>query len=275
MTDWAEHLAHRAILPEPARWTLSAVSVLGIALIGAALVSWLDLRPGLDGGLHDAMLIDISALPATEALADLPPASAPPAAPPPPEALTSPERIKDLGPPPRDIAPPDLPEPEVLSQPEQDIAPPEQDMPPSPVPMPEQKPAKKPERTQAVGRPQRETVKKGQPPAAIDQGQTGRAAEPGRSGTVSADAIARWQSKVSTQVARHMKRHVFSARNVPLVLDFAISGDGRVTGVSLAGASGDATLDASVLAHARRLGAVAPPPNGKALSLNQPILITR
>lgn len=274
MTDWAQHVAHRAVVPEPARWTLSAVSVVGMLVAGTALANWLDLRPGLDQGLQDAMLIDIASLPAVEALADLPPTSEPPAPPAPaPDEPVVPEAIDDIAPPedmaePAQLEPEDLPEPEMA-----DMALPRQEMPPSPVPLPDKKPAKKPEKKQtAEARPKQEKARKPQPaPAAASKAPKGKAAQASQSGTVSASQVERWRTKVSAQVGRHMQRARFDGRKVRLNLNFNITGGGQVTGVSLASSSGDAALDSKVLAHARRLASVMAPPSGNALSLTLPI----
>ena len=264
-------------------WLPAAAGAAGLFAAGAALASWLDVTAGEADGLQDALLIDLTEIAPVEALSSLPEAPAPePEAAPEPEPASEPEPelAAKAAEPPEPAAPEaTFPEPVSPEPAAQDVAPPAP-APPAPLPKPsaEAKPAPKPE-PKAQTKPQPKPAPKpaAKPKAEAKPAATAANPTPGSDTKLSSRpkgspaAVAKWEKTVQGQLAKHIKRKRFPFPKASLTLAFKINGSGQVTSVTLTRSSGNAKLDAAVLAHARKKASVAPPPNGKGATLTLPM----
>ncbi len=258
MTDWSSH--RRAHL-EPLGWLAAATLAALLAVSTAALANWLGGRVGT-GTSESTILLDLPPLPPALAVSEPPvpqPASplqtlemqaAPDAdkAPPPPSApaedtpnLTLPDRetLTDL---------PDAPpQPEALAaRPERPAKPVKE--------APRQKPAKV---AQKANKPA---------PAATS---TATAKGDG----VIASAMQKWAAKASQRLDRHMRRGSYDARG-QVTIRFQIAASGQITGAKLIGSTGNAQLDAALLAQARRAPALPERPDGKSGQIDKSVTVT-
>ena len=167
MTDWAEQIARGRAWLETALWLLAA-AIIALMMSGAmALSSWLSVAMGREVAPSQAMIIDLTELPVTEAVAEdaappAPPAvdqmqeTAPQAEPEvEPEPIPEPEPMVEPAPEPVVERVPEpvvepLPAPEPMPEPEPVVQPmplpePEPVAEPLPEPIPEPEPAKLPE----------------------------------------------------------------------------------------------------------------------------------
>lgn len=270
-------------------WLPAAAGAAGLFAAGAALASWLDVTAGEADGLQDALLIDLTEIAPVEAFSSLPeaPAPEPEAAPEPePEPASEPEpepAAKAAEPP--EPAAPEATSPEPVSpEPAAQDAPPTAPAPPAPLPKPsaEAKPAPKPEpkpeaKAQTKPQPKPAPKPKAKPKAEAKPAATAAKPTPGSDTKLSSRpkgspaAVAKWEKTVQGQLAKHIKRKRFPFPKASLTLAFKINGSGQVTSVTLTRSSGNAKLDAAVLAHARKKASVAAPPNGKGATLNVPM----
>lgn len=261
MTDWVAHRRGGLRLMESLAWLGAAALVLMLAASSVALARWLDQRAG--DGAAQTVLIDLPPLPPAEAVADDPgpqpdAATTLPAAPPPPPAADDT---------PRDATPEDLPDlaeapalPKLASTetlPRADVALPER-----PKPEPKAKPAEK------AKAPVKKKKTEPKPEAAAPAAKSGAAAAAGNAAP--ANAMKKWVSAAQRQLARHMQRKSYDGRG-EVRLIFSVAASGAITGVSLQGSSGDAELDAAVLAQGRRAPALPPKPDGTAGQLVLPV----
>ncbi|MBT9245734.1 TonB family protein [Gemmobacter fulvus] len=265
MTDWADHIARGRRIVEPLLWILSAALVALMLAATTALALWLDQEYGRDDALKDAVLIDLSALPPAEMLASLPQKPEPP----PPEveepAETPPEQLVEEVAEPEPIPEPEPvvtpePKPEVKPEPKPEVKPaPKPEVKPEPKPKAKTEPKPKAKKAAAEPKPQKATPKAGAPSTA--------------KGAVSANADAKWIRKAQGQLSKHMHRKAFHGRGVTVTLLVKITGSGQITSVSLKRSSGDPELDAKVVAHLSRKGAVAAPPDGQAKTVTLPTVL--
>lgn len=275
MTDWTDHLARGRRWAEAAFWLLAATVVALSLAAGTALALWLDLGVGTKAGKETTILIDLSTLPQVEALAVLPPEPvAEPVAEPIVESVTEPDPIPD---------PPPEPTPEPLPLTKAAIPDPLASLPPvQPEPKPKAKPKTKPK---ADPKPERKAEAKPKPKAApkpkakadppkktqaetrMQSGKTGSKAS---KGAASANARTKWLAKVQSQLTRQLQKKRFEAEGAKLTLRVRIAANGAFT-ASIASSSGNAALDAAVLAQLKRLGRVPPPASGTAENLQLPI----
>lgn len=261
MTDWVAHRRAGMRLMESLAWLGAAALVLILAASSVALARWLDQRAG--DGAAQTVLIDLPPLPPAEAVADDPgpqpdAATTLPAAPPPPPGADET---------PRDATPEDLPDlaeapalPELASTetlPRADVA-----LPELPKPEPKAKPAEK------AKPPAKKKKAEPKPEAAPAAAKSGAAAAAGNAAP--ANAMKKWVSSAQRQLARHMQRKSYDGRG-EVRLVFSVAASGAITGVSLQGSSGDADLDAAVLAQARRAPDLPPKPDGAAGQLVLPV----
>jgi protein TonB len=230
---------------------------------------WLDLQAGQDQALEDAVLIDLASLPATTALAEVPEVPQPEAETTPPDeieetpieeaALETPAVEPDTFDPPKPEEAPELADPldelpEVASTLTEPPPPPKKTQPPKPRKVVKAEPTpKKPVETKA----------------APQKAQAGTEAP--RKGSATAKERARWHAKVAAQLGRHLKRKSWEGDRTSLAVSLRVDGNGRITGLSLASSSGDAALDAAVIAHLNRLGKVTAPPDGLGEPLQLPV----
>lgn len=129
MTDWAEQIARGRAWLETALWLLAA-AIIALMMSGAmALSSWLTVSMGREVPPSQAMIIDLTELPVTEAVAE-------DAAPPAPPAVDQMEEVAPQAEP--------IPEPEPMVEPAPE---PVVERVPEPVvePVPEQEPMPEPE----------------------------------------------------------------------------------------------------------------------------------
>ena len=124
-------------------------------------------------------------------------------------------------------------------------------------------------------RPRREPPPAAAPaaPAAAPAPQI--AAPPAGASQATPRQVMRWKDQVNAQVARHMRRWQNPGRAVELRLIVQIDAGGQVVATRLAGSTGDAAIDRSLLSHAQRLRALPPPPAGTAQTLTVPLLLRR
>lgn len=253
-------------------WLGAAGAMALIFAAGTALALRLDPQAGRPDALAEAVLIELAPLPPTEALASLPS----PAAPPPPEVLPEPQPLATAAPEavqPEPSVPPEpapIPEPEPVAQPEPEPAATAQQLKPLPRPKPrpqrvaEAPPAPKKAKTPATPK------QKVQPPPhapALTGGGTARAAK----GTAPADALAQWERKVQGQLAGYLRRKSFGAKPAQMALAIRIDAQGTITSIQTQRSSGDAALDARVVAHLSGKRAVAATPSGKGTTLYLPV----
>lgn len=272
MTDWSEYLVRGRRKAETLFWLVSASVVALAVLATAALATWLDLTAGKDNALENAVLVELDSLPPVEALAEIPEVPQPEAVTDLPDELepepvvedTPPEMTEDT--PPEPEVAPEPPKPEVADALPQ-VAPE-----PPPVqkaevkPEPKPKPLKKP-------KPVRKAETKPEPQAKPQESQAGRAGSQAPKGAATASQRAKWHARVQGQLARQLKKKSFGAKGLTLSLLVTVNGSGAITGITLAGSSGNTKIDNAVLAQARRLGSVAAPPDGKGDRLKLPVTV--
>lgn len=259
MTDWADHLARGRRLAEALFWAIAAAVVALAVAAGAALAAWFDLQAGQRSALEDAVLIDLNALPPAQALAHVPDVPQPEAEDAPPEDIPPPEQVEEITPPLAEAEPAPTPEevePPQVEDPPEDLPQVASNLPEPPPPPPKPKRAGKPD-PKRTPKPAKVAEAK---PAAPQQASAPAA---GRKGTMTANERARFLAKISGQVARHLKRKRYYGNRLSLVVSFRVDGSGGVSNAALAQSSGDAGVDAAVLAQLRRLGKVAAPPDGR------------
>jgi len=130
-------------------------------------------------------------------------------------------------------------------------------------------------RQEAPRQPQAATLQSGAAGQEPTRSQSGAPAS-GAGQATSPQAVQSWQAQVRQAVARHMSRTRVSAREA-LTATLAVRVDraGRVVGVSLAGGSGNARVDAALSAQARRLPRLPAPPDGRPRDLVVPFRINR
>lgn len=263
MTDWTEHLARGRRWAEAAFWMLAAAMVALSLAAGAALAVWLDVDMGTNSAKETTIIIDLNALPPVEALAQLPAVSEPePQAEPEPTPEPPPEPIPKPPPPvtkadvPDPLASPPPPKPEPKPEPKAE-----------PKPKPEVKPTK-PKRAEAKPRKPAKAEAKPEAPRM----QVGSAGSKASKGQASANARAKWHAKVQAQLTRQLQKKSFKAKGTRLTLRVKVAGDGSFT-ASLASSSGQADLDAAVVAQLSRLGRLTVPPDGKAETLRLPVVL--
>lgn len=271
MTDWGDHLARGRRWAETLLWALAAAVVALTVAAGAALAAWLDLRAGQQNALDDAVLIDLNTLPPTQALAEVPEVPQPEPEVAPPEDIAPPEEMDEITPPLAEADPaitPEEVEPPQMDDPPEELPQVASTLPEPPPPPPKPKREVKPEPKRA---PKPEKVAEAKPPAPAPQKASAPAAA--RKGAMTANARAKFLAKISGQIARHLKRKSYSGNQLTLVVALRVDGSGRVSGAALARSSGDAGVDAAVLAQLRRLGKVTAPPDGRAESFNVPVTV--
>jgi protein TonB len=269
VTDWADHMLRGRRWADAVLWTLCAATIALCLAAGTAFAMWLDLQSGQNQALEDAVLIDLASLPATTALAEVPEV-------PQPEAETTPpDEIEET---PIEEAALETPtvEPDTFEPPEPEEAPelndPQDELPevtstlPEPPPSPKKKQPPKPKKAaKAEPAPKKPAETK----AAPQKAQAGT--EAARKGSATANERARWHAKVAAQLGRHLKRKSWEGDRTSLTVSLRVDGSGRITALSLASSSGDAALDAAVVAHLKRLGKVSAPPDGQGEPLRLPV----
>lgn len=261
MTDWAEHLSRGRRWVETLLWTLAAAVVALAVAAGAALAVWLDLRAGQQDALEEAVLIDLNTLPPAQALAEVPEVPQPEAEVTPPEEIDPPDEVEEITPKLTEAEPaitPDEIEPPQMEDPPEELPQVASTLPEPPPPPPKPKREVKPEPKRE---PKPAKVAEAKPPAPAPQKASAPVAA--RKGAATADARARWRSKAVSQVSGYLKRKSYNSSAGSLVVSFRVDGGGRISGVSLRSSSGDAAVDAAVVARIRQLGKVTPPPDGK------------
>lgn len=263
MTDWTAHRQAGMRLMESLSWLAAAALVLVLAASSVALARWLDQRAG--EGQAQTVLIDLPPLPPAEAVADDPgpqpdaattlPAAPPP---PPPAADDRPEAQEADDTPELAEAPPAPELTPTEAQPRADVA-----LPEPPKAEPQEKPV---EKAKAPVKKKRKAEPK--PEAAAPAAKSGAMAAAGNAAP--ADAMKKWVSSAQRQLARHMQRKNYDGRGEVRLL-FSVAASGAITGVSLQGSSGDAALDAAILAQGRRAPSLPPKPDGTAGQLVLPV----
>lgn len=281
-------LDHRASTEESGAirwWSAALIVVCAHAGLMLAALNWP--RPDVAPGIPDnAIMIDLE----PPAVSQAPPADVPPGEEAQPEEQV-PEPVPDVAeteppveePPPPEPVTPVEPMPE-LPTPPPTPTPPQPDavvLPPKPTPPPP-KPKKIVE--QVRPKPDKPVVKKPEPRKVAQQrtapastsAQAQRSTTAAGAAGVSPAARANWQSQVAAHLNRFKKPTSNGASGVARV-SFRIGGGGQVVSASLAGSSGDSTLDQEALALVRRASPVpAPPPEmGASVALVVPVRFTR
>ncbi|MBP2151835.1 TonB family protein [Xanthobacter autotrophicus DSM 597] len=190
-----------------------------------------------------------------------------------PQMVQAPEPVPDAPDEPEDAEPPP-PEPEVQQtvekMPETPPAPAEAEVvlpKPEPKKVEEAKPKpKEPEKPKKEAKPTRRRsapVTSAAPRSDAPTAQTTAAPSPGAAAARSA-ALADWKSRAFAHLNR-FKRPQGSNVGRPGI-SITIAGSGAVTGVSLAGSSGNSVLDQEAMAMARRASPFPAPPDGKGMT---------
>ena len=138
---------------------------------------------------------------------------------------------------------------------------------------PEPKPEPKPKKPKPVRKAETKPETKPDPQAKPQAALAGRAGSQAPKGAVTASQRAKWHAKVQGQLGRQLKKKKFGVKGITLSLIVTVNGSGAITNIGLAGSSGDPKIDNAVLAQARRLGSVAPPPDGKGDRLKLPVSV--
>lgn len=254
-------------------WLPAAAGSAALFAAGAALAAWLNVTAGEEDGLQDALLIDLTEIAPVEALPPLPDQDPEPAPAPEPAAKTAeppPPATAPLAEPPADEPPPAVANP---APPEAVKPAPTRAPPPLAAPVAKAQAREKPV-PEAAPRPKaKATAKPAVQPAEAKPANPKSGSETTLSSRPkgSPAAVAKWKQKVQSQLASHIKRKRLAQIKGSLALAFTIDGSGQVTGVTLTRSSGNAELDAAVLAHARKKTKVAAPPNGQATTLTLPM----
>lgn len=267
----------------PGLWVLTGAVVLSAHL---ALALWVgtQVRGSALPALPDAIRVELVA-----AAPPAPSASAPETTPdtsplpeaPPPQVFSTP----DLAPPPPPVPPPPEAEPPAALAPAlpalSPLPPPDLSAPvasPRPVARPLRPRAASPA-AQPAGHstPARAAPANPPPPQASAPRSGGAASGTARAArpAVSAQAMANWQARVQTTIARHMNRTRLPGRSrgdLRVRIRIAVGADGRAS-AALAGSTGDTRIDAALQRQAQRLPRLPAPPGGKPVTLTQPVRI--
>ena len=253
MIDWA---SHRRTHLEPFGWLAAATLAALLAISTTALANWLGGRVGT-GTSESTILLDLPPLPPALAVSE----------PPVPQPASPLQTLEMQDAPDADAGPatptvaegtPDLklPDREALT----DLP----DAPPQPEALatrPEQ-PAKQAPRQKAAKVAQKATR---QPPAAPS---TATAKGDG----VIASAMQKWAAKASQRLDRHMRRGSYDAKG-QVTIRFQVAASGQITGAKLIGSTGNAQLDAALLAQARRAPALPERPDGQSGQIDKSVTV--
>ena len=305
MSDWHEQVARGRQGLEWLFWVLAAAAVVLMFSAAMALSAWLkDQVMGQEEAAPDAIMIDLTAMPVMENIAEEPaepveasvaqeeveapeePVEEPIEQPePPPEPEPSPVPEPEPEPDPEPLP---EPEPEPVPQPDPDPIPepePEPVVEPEPEPITSVRPPPRPERKPEEPRrerPREERPRKERPREErpreqprqqrqeASQAAQGGAAASAR-GSATADAAARWKRQVQGQLDSHMRRKRFSGGGLKASLAIGVDGGGRITSAAIQRSTGNPTVDGQLVQHVRQRGSVAPPPDGTATTLVLPI----
>lgn len=290
-------MSTQRVLRQASLWVLGAT----VALTAHAGVGFWVLRMADAGempGPPEAVTVELLLEEiAPESVAEPTPEAAPEALPEPapaPEPEPEPEPVVE--PEPEPVAEPE-PEPEPIPEPEPEPEPepiPEPEPEPEPEPVPEiipeesfslaasARPVSRPERKRpepepvqqkprqqqaaAAPQPTRQSAPKPAAPAAT----ASRAA----AGAVSAGQVRDWQSQVQTRISRHMRRAALPGGrgSVQVLLRIEVGAGGASSG-RLAGSTGNPQVDAAIQRQAARLPALPPPPGGRPVTLDLPVMV--
>ena len=220
----------------------------------------------------ELLLEEIAPEPALEAVTEPMPEAAPetvpepePAPEPEPEPQPEPEPVAEPGPEPEPIPEPEEP-PEIVTEESISLA-----ISARPVSRPERKrpePVREKPRQQQAAAPQ--PTRQSAPKPAAPVASASRAAP----GAVSAGQIRDWQSQVQTRISRHMRRAALPGGRgaVQVMLRIEVGAGGASSG-RLAGSTGNPQADAAIQRQAARLPALPPPPGGRPVSLDLPVMV--
>jgi len=217
---------------------------------------------------------------------------------PPPQEVAEPVEPEPVQPP---VAEP-LPEPQVtetipqpLPEPIEEIKPVDEQMTAAldnvEVPLPAVRPlpppvAEKPPEQPKKPEPKKEPVKKVQKPkqqqqqqarpdmaeAKIQARQSDRTAASQNSTSLFSSSVSpqQWMTRVRTKIARYARKCPGNGTGV-VTVRFSFDGGGNIGNVSVAGSSGNASIDDYVASAVRRASPIPAPPSGVASSLSQPV----
>ena len=257
MTDWSAR--HRPRL-EPIGWLAAATLAALLAVSTAALANWLGLRVGT-GTSESTILLDLPPLPPTLAVSE-PPTPQPAAPPQPRDMQTAPDADETAPPAPRPEEAPDLTPPDRQAMQDMAEALPAADPPPAQPEKPA-KPAAKQKPDKAAKKPAKQAEPAAPASAAI-------AAATARGDGATASAMRKWAAKASQRLDRHMRRGSYDARG-QVTIRFQVAASGQITGAKLIGSTGNASLDAALLAQARRAPALPERPDGKSGQIDKSV----
>ncbi len=278
MSDWTTYLGRSRRWIESLAWVGAAAFVVMVLATSAALAMWFDRRAG--EGNADTIMLDLPPMPAVEAVAE-DPGPAPESSAAAPDAPDAPD-LDDQPPTPETAAEdvpefdqPDLPELDEVAEQMPDTTPPPPEPEPEPVKKAEveqpkpQKPARQKSKPKEAKKAEKTEVAAGRKSTASAAANSGSASARGNNAT--ADAMTRWKSKVQGIVAGHMKRGNYRGSGKPRLV-LSVSGSGAITGVSMQGTSGDASVDAKIVSRGQALRIPAPP-DGNATTVIVPLRI--
>ncbi|UIK05668.1 energy transducer TonB family protein [Neorhizobium galegae] len=218
---------------------------------------------------------------------------------PPPQEVAEPVEPEPVQPP--VVEPPPEPEPEVTEtvpepppEPIEEIKPVDEQMTAAlenvEVPLPAMRPlpppvAEKPPEQPKKPEPRKEPVKKVQKPkqqqqqarpdmaeAKIQAKQSDRTAASQNSTSLFSSSVSpqQWMTRVRTKIARYARKCPGNGTGI-VTVRFSFDGGGNIGSVSVAGSSGNASIDDYVASAVRRASPIPAPPSGVASSLSQPV----
>ncbi|MCJ9754828.1 TonB family protein [Neorhizobium sp. BETTINA12A] len=151
-----------------------------------------------------------------------------------------------------------------------------------PLPPVEEKPPEQPKKPEA----KKEPVKKVQKPkqqqqqqarpdmaeAKIQAKQSDRTAASQNSTSLFSSSVSpqQWMTRVRTKIARYARKCPGNGTGI-VTVRFSFDGSGNIGNVSVAGSSGNASIDDYVASAVRRASPIPAPPSGVASSLSQPV----
>ncbi|MBL4928609.1 energy transducer TonB family protein [Fuscibacter oryzae] len=251
MTDWSAR--HRPRL-EPLGWLAAATLAALLAISTAAFANWFGGRVGT-GTSESTILLDLPPLPPALAVAE-PPAPQPVTPPPPPELQAVPRADESAPPAPQTEDAPDLTPPD--RQTLTDL--------PDALPTDEALPAKSEHSAKPAAK-----KKTAQKPAKKAEPAASAATAKGEG--VTASAMRKWTAKASQRLDRHMRRGSYNNASGTVAIRFQVAASGQITGAKLIGSTGSASLDAALLAQARRAPALPERPDGKSGQIEKTVTV--
>lgn len=272
-------------------WGSAAAIVFFAHVASATWIATHQAEPVIEDGPPPAIMIEMAALPEaintqeqqlSEDLTNAPDVAASEPQPEPP-----PQMVTQTIPTPEPPQPTPLPEPVVEQEVAKLVEKAEVPLPPSRpvVEKPKPKDLPKPKKVELRKEPPKKIETKAEPStpskaamvasAQVDKGQRNAASQSGGSGS-SGISPARWQSKLQAHLERRKKRLSRNdGQSGTVTVRFSIDTGGNVLSASVAGSSGNPSLDSAVVAMVRSASPVPAPPPDAGRTVTVPIRFDR